>query len=210
MCSIVGSFDFLQVKRLVQASLSRGQYAHALFILDAKNAKVLYQHRGMGPLDWQQHKEIPDGYMLCHHQAPTGKKRGLDNIHPAYKKDGSVNHWLWHNGLLKAKTIKPNQWDTSILLQNLIETGTVDNIDGSMACFYHQYDNCNNSTTSSGKMMVFRNHLAPLFIDDSGTVSSIEFTGSKPLPPEQFFMWQQGAWQSIKKFKTYHNPYYGL
>lgn len=202
MCSIVASFDTVAAQNLCKTNFYRGALSHSITYFDL-NAKILKgPERAAGPIDADA-INIPNGvYAVIHQQAPTQQSKF---IHPANSIDGL----LWHNGILKPETIKRLQekwdttvsWDTLLLLKEL-ETGDLNEVDGTFACIYHDGTN----------LFVFRNVLAPLFVDEKLTFSSTEFKGSTPLAHETIYQIDLHNRKLLlhRQFKTVENPYFFL
>jgi len=209
MCSIIASFNKDTVHRLAKLNEYRGQHSHSLFVFD--NSKVVYSHRALGPLDIDSH-DIPDGYILCHQQAPTTDNKTLDSVHPAEHS----GHLLYHNGIVKDTEVKRMQqalncpditWDTMLILHQLIETRSPDNIDGTFSCAWFD----------GHSFYMFRNEISPLFIDHTSlidrkdvAISSTKFDGSTLLEPNKIFELdlKRFAIHPVEYFTTKENPYF--
>lgn len=207
MCSIIASFSRAKIKELAALNAYRGQHSHSVTVFSRYSLEVLYQYRGFGALVIDDHSfNSQDVYIVAHQQAPTTDNKNAESIHPA--KIG--NQLLWHNGIVKDKGVKELQkrlestssWDTKLILQQLINEDTPDNIDGTFSCMW--YD-------GSG-LLVFRNEISPLFIDDELNISSTKFEGSRSISPNMMYILNtslgQERLEGIKSFQTVENPYY--
>jgi hypothetical protein len=198
MCAIFGSSNLDKFKELHKLNSYRGQVRWSHFIIDPTTFNILYKNSGDGIMT--EFKEL-EGYHLGHIQAPTTNST---NNHPAQIEDG----YLWHNGILKDKTVKELQsklsldttWDTMLLFNNLDE---LNNIDGTFSCV----------NLEAGKYLnLFRNKLSPLFVDDDMNISSTKFVGSKPTTENEVLCVNliNKTLTTIEKFTTKYNPYWGL
>lgn len=179
MCAIIGSFQPKMLVHLYELNSYRGTHSHSITVYDHRNKKIRYSDKRLGAL-LESHivnvtRTFPDNYYIIHSQAPTTENTGDNSIHPAVLHHNETkNHsYLWHNGILKPKTIKQLQqetgvgssWDTELLLYYMIIKGNLSDIDGSFACLmFHM-----------GDLYMFRNEISPLFIDFDMTISSTKF-----------------------------------
>lgn len=222
MCSILGSFTKEDLVEMARLNEYRGQHSHSISYYSLAEKKLVSVRKDMGPLPVDQ-IDIPKGcYCICHQQAPTTEAKTVDFVHPA-QFDGS---FLWHNGILKQKAIEyikfnldirsdyqydsDTSWDTKLLLQLIAPSVYADmrelgNVDGTFACVYAQ---CNKDNVHD--LFLFRNELAPLFIDDKYNISSTRFDGSRSLEPGVVWRFKPGVeiTDSGIHFKTAENPYY--
>ena len=219
MCSIICSSDIEKVKELAVLNEYRGQHSHSLFVVDRLGGDIVYRHRGLGPLNIDDHNlnySKDEVYYIVHQQAPTTENKDSDTIHPAQLHDHEL---LWHNGIIKAKEVErlrkelqcPVTWDTHLLLRYINDYGTPDGIDGTFSCvWYHQ-----------GELFMFRNEISPLFIDDKLNISSTKFDNSTSVPANEIIrIWvgpdEEGNLMKLNKdrleveatFTTKENPYY--
>jgi glutamine phosphoribosylpyrophosphate amidotransferase len=204
MCSIIGSFDKDTIVRLCELNAHRGQHSHSISYYDNQSNYFCEIHRGMGPINYDNIDIPGDAYCVVHMQAPTTDGKSLDNIHPAMI-GGEI---LWHNGIIKEKEIhrlqevyKTNEeWDTYILLKHMMSEGSPDGIDGSFSCLYFD----------SYRMYLFRNEIAPMFIDDDFNISSTKFPKSHSTEPNSLLLFEPGLKRlvPILNFNTVENPYY--
>lgn len=179
MCGIYGSFKGNKFTALGELNRSRG----------VKQSSVEMFNIGTSL------------YTIGHVQTPTSNSA---RKHPAVHENGAR---LWHNGIIKDTCLNEYEyidydgWDTMFILKLLEESGAgaLSNIDGSFACVYQK---------ASGNVFVFRNEIAPLYIDNDLNLSSIKHEDMTLLPPNKVF-----AITSEKKlvvaaeFTTKNNPY---
>lgn len=202
MCSIVGSFKKDKLIELCTLNSYRGQHSHSISYYDIVTGELSVS-RGEGPINLDDIKETPLVYILVHMQAPTGKE--VNNIHPAHY----MGKFLWHNGILKQTYIQQLkekfkevcEWDTFLMLKAItIDREMLNDLDGSFSCVL--YDN--------EKLYLFRNEIAPLFIDAQLNISSVGFKGSNPTQPNKLhhldFNFQ--SLFAVKAFTTKFNPYF--
>ena len=211
MCSIIGSFKKDKLAELADLNRYRGEHSHSLYVFCPETNNIKFQHKALGSLNFNEH-ELPDGYIVAHQQAPTTEK--LDNnIHPAEWK----NNLLWHNGIIKASTVKRLQeihesdetWDTKLMLYNLDkfhETHALEELDGSFSCLWMR------QRKYGPELVLFRNEISPMFIDDDFNISSNKFKGAKPTEANTIHFFDMNYMQlaADTKFKTVNNPYYGI
>jgi len=145
-------------------------------------------------------------YGIAHIQAPTTGIKTEKRIHPAIYFESC----LWHNGILKTSYINKHMkdypdeptWDTEIILRKLVENGygALNTIDGSFSCL--AFDGTD--------LFLFRNLLAPMFMDDDLSLSSTQFLHSSETPANCFFQlnFQTKRLELIGVFKTNTLPYY--
>lgn len=222
MCSIFGSFDKQTLIELAKLNGDRGSFSHSIsFHRPDRIIQII--ERDFGPIDQSlENLNIPpETYVICHQQAPTGDKPTKETIHPA-EKDGfpPLKNYLWHNGILKPETIamlKPlypdtTEWDTALLLAHILSapsaSETLSMIDGSFACVaaivYAEI------TGPQHMLYLFRNEIAPLFIDDKYNISSVQFPNSESITPGTIYAFEPGFHfgSSGAKFDTNNNPFY--
>jgi asparagine synthetase B (glutamine-hydrolysing) len=210
MCSIIGSHSIEKIKELAELNAYRGQHSHSVYVFGYYTNEVLYSHKGLGPLNIDDH-DLPSGYIICHQQAPTTDNKDLNSVHPAQ----IGKSLLWHNGIIKAHEIKRLQqylestctWDTKLLLQYLVneDTEALHCIDGTFSCVW--YDS---------ELLIFRNEISPLFIDDWANLSSTKFDKSVSVEPNKVWTFNYTAdnissmLELCSTFETVDNPYFGL
>mgnify|MGYP000597230870 CR=1 FL=1 len=214
MCSIIASFDKDKLKELAALNEYRGTHSHSISFYSLSEQKVVSVHKGMGPLPVDQIHISPGYYCICHQQAPTGEMLNITRAHPAAA--GLSN--LWHNGILKPATIErlkqkhnaQTSWDTALFLYDIVqnEFNTLSEIDGTFACILALHNLDKNYPIST--LFLFRNELAPLFVDDKYNVSSTKFEGSRSLEPNVVWQFEPGVaiTDTGHHFKTKENPYY--
>lgn len=210
MCSIIGSFSKKKITELAELNRYRGEHSHSLFVICPMSYKVLFQHKGLGSLKFNEH-EIPEGYIVAHQQAPTSENRD-DTIHPAaWRGEGKYDDLLWHNGIIKSHCVKRLQelhkteetWDTKLLLWNLVKLeDPLNNVDGTFACLWKNKEH----------MYLFRNEISPMFIDDNFNISSTKFENATPIAANVIFHFDvhYKILAEYMQFKTVTNPYYGV
>lgn len=219
MCSILGSFTKEDLVKLAKLNEYRGQHSHSVSFYSIAEQKLVSVHKGMGPLPIDQVHISPGYYCICHMQAPTTEAKTIESVHPA-EWDG---HYLWHNGIIKQQKIEDlklllslslkanfdsdSNWDTKLLLQTLIEDGfnQLSYADGTFACLYVEPWG-----TDMDNLYLFRNEIAPMFVDDKYNLSSTKFDGSRSLEPNVVWRFEPGVaiTDSGHHFKTAENPYY--
>jgi len=196
MCSIIASFSSNKLKDLYTLNSYRGSlsYSFAYFTLweEEFTMQELVRGKGVAPDFLFNDKSY---FTVCHSQAPTTQ---ASNIHPAVYR-GS---YLWHNGIVKQKTLVPGQWDTIWLLQKIKEQGwdSLSEIDGTFACILYNNDG----------LYVFRNEISPMYYDSQMNFSSTKFENSQSLIPNHVFKIDlaQRKLISIHEFNTFENPYF--
>jgi len=206
MCSIVGSFNTERVIELAKLNEYRGTHSHSICYIHRYTMEITHLQRSLGPLDYLEIDVPPDNYCIVHQQAPTTDNKDLSNIHPAQIN----NKLLWHNGIVKDREIKRLQdylecsstWDTKLILRQLVDYDTPENIDGTFSCVY----------VDDYYIIVFRNEISPLYYDSDLTISSTKFDNSISLPPNKMFYLQTSLCDesliTIREFNTVENPYY--
>lgn len=179
MCSIIGSFEPKMLVHLYELNSYRGTHSHSITVYDYRNKKIRYCDRQLGVLEERQlinvTRTFPGDYYIVHSQAPTTENVSIKSVHPAMHHNNEVRDisLLWHNGILKPKTINmlkqatgiDSSWDTELLLYHMVYKGNLSEVDGSFACLmYHM-----------GDLYMFRNEISPLFIDFDMNISSTPF-----------------------------------
>jgi asparagine synthetase B (glutamine-hydrolysing) len=200
MCSIFGSYDVSEAKRLQVLNASRGALSHSSTVFtNSGEVKIMAQRIG-NLVDFDD--SIP-GYHLYHQQAPTTQES--NTIHPS--KDG--NSFLWHNGIVQSqcveelKTLNKNNsgWDTkqiNILINNH-GYKALNKVRGSFSCV--RYEN--------GSLTLFRNEISPMYMNGS-TISSVEFPGSFSTEPNIIYKFDfiVGVWYKYSSFENYESPFF--
>ena len=179
MCSIVGSFDKKTLADLIEANKYRGTSRHSVLAVRYENKNIRTAFRAMGDGVFEDFDELPnDCYYIAHHQAPTSH----DSLfHPA--KHGNVS--VFHNGIIKNRHIKVMQeelgssshWDTQLIAEAIDKNGysCLKTIDGSFACV----------VITESEVNIFRNAIAPMFIDDKLSISSTVLPGYATIESEK-------------------------
>lgn len=195
MCSIIGSFSVDKLQDLRTINIARGSISHSLgiFAPNLEYKSVLIDLIRQNDLINFSDFNVDDYcYKIGHSQAPTAKTA---NIHPAEYK----STLLWHNGLIKGMF---DQWDTAYICKNLYESNWefLSTVNGSFACIY--YD-------ENEHLYVFRNEIAPLFVDQNLNISSTKFDDSTSLEPNVVFKLDLNnrIMNPVATFKTFDNPY---
>lgn len=204
MCSIIGSFSKQRLHDLSKLNAYRGSHSHSVYAITENT--IDYSHRGYGLLNVPDHSisQIDGRYFVAHQQAPT--TADMTHMHPAQ----IGKSLLWHNGIIKEDEIKRLQdkygclaeWDTHLLLKHIIDTGNVNDINGTFSCVLHHND----------EWFIFRNEISPMFISDTGDISSTKFAGSTSIPPNIIFkmniLVDKIELMPYDEFVTVENPYY--
>jgi hypothetical protein len=200
MCAITGSFSKHKLQDLYRLNAYRGELSYSLsaFSFDERNVRLetLMQDRDRMPEGLI--KELSEGdnkYYIAHSQAPT---TNANNIHPAVFGDCM----LWHNGIVKQKTLSEGTWDTQWLLEQILNYGwsALSRVDGTFACMMY----------NSGELFVFRNEISPMFYDKDLNFSSTKVEFAESLPPNKVFKINLKYKQisPVAYFETMENPYY--
>jgi hypothetical protein len=204
MCSIIGSFKKETIVDLCELNAYRGQHSHSVSYYDLEHNDFFMISKSHGPVNYNTIDIPPNHYCIVHMQAPTTEAKDDLSIHPAMIE----RDVLWHNGIIKEKEIERLQqkyhtnikWDTYILLKHMMSEGTPDGIDGTFSCLWFD----------SYRMYLFRNEIAPMFIDDDFNISSTKFPDSRPTEPNCILLFEPGLKNvvPILHFNTVENPYY--
>lgn len=201
MCAISGSFKKAKLLELYKLNAYRGEMSHSLTSFEYDNENrlrlgVLFQDTG--PLNEEVLNAMhdkEDRFFVAHSQAPT---TDTNNIHPAVYGDAL----LWHNGIVKQKTLSPGTWDTQWLLERILNYGwsALSRVDGTFACIMY----------NNGELYVFRNEISPLFFDYDFNFSSTKFENSFPVPPNivHRLVLTHKVFEREAYFETFENPYY--
>lgn len=209
MCSIIGSFSVDTFKELLILNKSRGSFSYSLTIIDPHTDNST-THKDFGDFDLSLLEDTPAGsYLLGHCQAPTnGLHKIAGRIHPYIMEDGSK---LLHNGIIKSKNISfineqldtNYEWDTQALAEYTIPalTTKLPDIEGSFACAL---------INERSRLKIFRNMIAPLFINPQGDLSSTKFETSMSIKENTFYAlsFREKCFIPIGNFVNTHNPYY--
>jgi hypothetical protein len=216
MCSITASKDLDKLRELIELNSYRGTHSHSISAFSVGGIydtiyltnDLLYQRKGFGPLDLDEHIEelnqCHDAYFVAHQQAPTTESKDQKSIHPAEHND----YMLWHNGIIKEKTILKLQeeletdcsWDTMLLVKHIEKYGRPNNVDGTFSCIL--YDGIS--------LSIFRNEISPMFIDGQLNISSTKFKNSGRLAPNIMYQLHldTNEIEIYDGFETVENPYY--
>ncbi len=213
MCAISGSFHPGQLSTLYNRQLDRGSITHSLSAYDYEKHTLKIIKKGEGELlesDFKSLKYNKTTYYIVHSQAPTGLSTVDVNIHPAEETYiyGQTSY-LWHNGIIKSNEVERLNniystnitWDTKLLLHILIKKEDLSEIDGQFACLFVDPDS---------RLHIFRNDLAPLFIDGEFNISSTKFENSHEVP--SCTMWwldfPRFSLVPVIRFNTKVHPYF--
>ena len=196
MCAIIGSFDKDKLYELYKLNSYRGTHSYSFAGFETEPVRLdhLFLDKGEMP-GFLVNAANDDLFYVAHSQAPTTE---ANNIHPAvYGKA-----MLWHNGIIKQKSIPDKSWDTAWLLENLIDYGwcALSGVDGTFACILY----------NAGDLYVFRNELSPLFFDKDLNFSSTKFENSESVTPNIVYRidLNEKVLEKVAYFKTLENPYY--
>lgn len=158
-----------------------------------------------------------DTFVVGHFRA--GTSGDSSTLHPAKLGEGDDTKLLWHNGIIKDKSMKKygyTGWDTKALLDYMdvawndadceIQAGltalkAVSDFEGSYALFYRH---------SKGNMFVVRNLLSPLWVlldGDKITLSSVQFAGSNMLPANVVYNIRKGELNTVGYLSQNYNPF---
>lgn len=209
MCALVGSFDLLKFRELVELNSSRGSHSWSCTIFN-KYGDIRVLNKGMGQFDFRTLLDAKAGdYVFGHVQAPTTEARDITSVHPAFAGDS----YLWHNGILLASTIAQLQvetelldekWDTKLLAAKIEKDqweGLLE-VQGSFSCA--RFNNAEG-------LHFFRNEISPLFYDMSGNISSTKFENSVPTDPGRVYMMSfkyEHLLKTDQTFKNNENPFF--
>ena len=213
MCSIVGSWHTEKLKELIAQNEGRGSLYHSISYYDRLTGNIDIK-RNKGRVDLDAISIPKHFYCIVHMQAPTDNMNG---VHPAiYAHPSGGKAYLWHNGIVKPPSIKAmynklklenpllpdTKWDTELILRTYCEFGTAGfaNIDGSFSCLMY-YDK---------DLYLFRNEIAPMFVDHNLTISSTHFDFAAPTEPNVLHQMglHDGCLYPHGTFKTVNNPYF--
>lgn len=202
MCAISGSKSISDIEDLYQFNSYRGETSYSLSTFKYINNQVelVTHYSDDGPLPPELLTEAEriqqdNYYYIAHSQAPTTQ---TNNRHPAI----FGNAMLWHNGIIKQSTIPANTWDTSWLLEKIIDYGwsSLSRIDGTFACVMYYV----------GELYVFRNEISPLFVDNNLNLSSTKLNNYRDVEPNKVFKMylKDKKLVPVAYFETMENPYY--
>jgi len=218
MCSITAGFDTEKLLPLLRQNMTRGNFTHSVaqFAYSGEMKRNdRYGHSlalGSGLVTIVDAVLDTPTYKIIHMQAPTGASGvKTEHIHPAE----TDRFLLWHNGILKDKTIADiredlrldDTWDTMLLAKSFeflgdTWTDALSEIDGSFACIL--YDK------KLKKLYVFRTQSAPLFWDEALTISSTTFNGAEEVPYGVVYELEllENATPTVTTFQAKDNPYF--
>ena len=209
MCALSGSFKPAKAKELYNLNSYRGTISSSLSIF-SQDAVLQNQTKFHGEIDSNEFDDMQqDGnWILTHSQAPTSAEEDIHTIHPAVYKE----YMVWHNGIIKKDSMDAwNQrlgtnykWDTALLAHIIYEEGyeVLSEVDGSFACVLYAQDQ---------GLYVFRNIIAPLFIDIHMNLSSTKFGKASLIEPHvvhKLKLNKKELTTTSIRFTTFDNPYY--
>lgn len=216
MCAIVGSRSIEKLKELVELNSYRGSHSFSFSTFNMYSGILSIQQKKLGTIDLTNKMLAPNEYAIVHIQAPTTDARTADFIHPAVLNVNSQPEYnpdlaLWHNGIIKAETVKNNvdkyssSWDTMQILRALVQANSfsvLNEFDGTFSCL--MYNRANLS------LKLFRNEISPMFIDDNLSISSTKFPGSRETVANHVIKlnFKNNSVILEDEFKTVENPYY--
>jgi glutamine phosphoribosylpyrophosphate amidotransferase len=207
MCAIVGSFNKDKLIELIELNSYRGSHSFSFSTYD-KYTNVLNIHaKYYGTIPYDIIEIFKDEYGIVHIQAPTTDATSTDNIHPSrIRKHQS---YLWHNGIIKAEYVKKLQerfgndteWDTELLHRSIDDNiDNLNDVDGSFSCLWYH----------GSKLLLFRNDISPMFIDNEMNISSTKFPGSYTTESNQVIHLDlaNNTTYNVRSFNTVNNPYF--
>jgi hypothetical protein len=168
--------------------------------------------RGLGQFDASGVEDYMGVYWIGHIQAPTTEAKSMDTVHPSewcvWPYTSVCDTYMWHNGILKEDCIKMMQnalytkakWDTRLLHWWYIQDRDLSLVDGTFSCLMYE----------QGDILLFRNEISPMFIDDQLNISSTKFTDSVRTPANSVLKLDfiNNVPVKVKTFSTKENPYY--
>ena len=191
MCSIVVSYTKNVLQHLIQLNAYRGTEKYAAFVHGD-----MFQGSSMMPETLQC-----DKFTVVHHQAPT---------HPRSESQPAQigENFLFHNGIIKQRGLKKiadeigidSEWDTKILcaIASNRRWDLLSDVDGTFACI----------ARIDYEWFVFRNDLAPMFVDVHLNMSSTKFDGSIAIPANKVFKLDGFQLAEVATFTTFDSVYY--
>jgi glutamine phosphoribosylpyrophosphate amidotransferase len=206
MCGIFATFDNVLFLELFNNNKSRGSFS--LSITNINTDCVI--ENCYKSFDINGDIEKTKNYKIGHLQAPTnGMVKDITRIHPAE----SDSKYLWHNGIIKENCIKElsdiyniemTNWDTLFILRLIHKIGiprALELLDGSFACIFY----------NNNQLFMFRNSIAPLFIDNNLNISSIKLNDTFELIRENCIFelnLKLKKYKIIDKFINNKSPYF--
>jgi hypothetical protein len=216
MCAIIGSRSVEKLKELVSLNSYRGSHSYSLSTFSTYTGILTIHKKKLGTIELDNYTLAPNEYAIVHIQAPTTDARTHEFIHPAIISLGSQTESnpdlaLWHNGIIKAETVKDNvdnylsSWDTMQILRALFQANSfsvLNEFDGTFSCLMY-----NRADLS---LKLFRNEISPMFIDDDLNISSTKFPGSRETIANHVIKlnFKNNSVILEDEFKTVENPYY--
>lgn len=179
MCAIVGSLNPNKFLELIDLNSYRGQHSYSFAVYDTHNGSLSNVTKALGKFNKEAFLKVTDEsntrlYYIGHIQAPTTSAQSTNSIHPAI--DTSTATHLWHNGVIKAGKFGDFIWDTQYLLEAYLDD-RLSNVDGQFSCL----------AWNRTRLEMFRNEIAPMFIDRDLNISSTKFEGASETKPNTIF-----------------------
>lgn len=215
MCAIIGSSDLNTLKELIELNSYRGSHSYSFSLFNTYSNTLHVLKRKLGTINLDSLFIPANSYCIVHIQAPTTDAKDVDSIHPA-AIPGTTSEFpdmaLWHNGIIKEDTVKENaikygtSWDTAQILKalkvNNHSWNILNDFDGTFSCLYFN--------RLLDRLVLFRNEISPMFIDDKLNISSTRFSGSKETEPNVVFEMdlQYNRLINVGEFRTVENPYF--
>jgi len=206
MCAIFGSYSRDVFYELMELNSYRGFHSYSISVYDPIKRDIKIVKKGLGHFDASNVEDYMGVYWIGHIQAPTTEAKSLDTVHPSAWP--SHNTYMWHNGILKEDCIKMMQtaldtkvvWDTKLLHHWLLDRRSLSDVDGTFSCLMYE----------QGDILLFRNEISPMFIDDQLNISSTKFTDSVRTPANSVLKLDfiNNVPVEVETFSTKENPYY--
>jgi hypothetical protein len=220
MCGLMGSYDISKLEELYVDNVRSGRgtvaYSVSRYLPNGRVQHLIERSGEYLDINLVKQYQFKGAYYILHSLAPTTK---TINYHPATHNSRERTSMLWHNGIIKANETRRLQtrhvrdtgtnvynisWDTELLLLELDRTNTLDDIDGSFACFYYN--------TEQNRLNYFRNDLANLYRDEHGNISTESFEGAVLIEPNHFFYLNGDLDYTLGitggTFKPHYSPYF--
>jgi len=201
MCGIYLAQNKLDFHELALANSYRGNDTSSISVIDLNgNISTAKFNNGYNKSQLDEFDESYILFIIGHTQSATTK----DSVaHPVTLGDSH----LWHNGVIKAESIRDMQsvtgletsFDTELMLNYIDNVGFngLNDIDGGFSCFYY----------TEGKLFIFHNSVSPLFVGDN-TFSSVKLKNMKAVEVDKVFRIGTVVMTPIFEFKTKNNPFF--
>lgn len=156
--------------------------ANSVCYYDTSVGKFFSLQKSFGPMDYPSIKPWKNDYLIGSIQSTFHNGRRIEEVYPMSIGD---DYLLWFEGSLSEKTSSElkeklkieTQQETLLLLYQYVRNKSLKEVYGDYSCLLYQ----------KGKMLLFRSETGLLFYDDDLSVSSKEFQGGYPLPPNKIF-----------------------